>query len=275
MLAILQLGDIHVREGRANPVLERAQLIAAAVRTLVAPASELYLILDGDIAFSGKHAEYELAEAFVRGLQQELNKLPPRYSGTATIPGNHDCNFDEGGDLREPTIAGVAAKLATIEQDGKAAAELLSVQKEFFGFLAAVSSPPHPSAALSWTLKFTGEHNIVFRCLNTAWVSMLKERVGQILFPLQAIPTVEGDADLVCTVMHHPYGWFEPNNRRTLKRMLETSSDLVLTGHEHESEIYSKTASDGTVTNFVEGEVDAFNAAERQKRDAEKARKRR
>lgn len=43
MLAILQLGDIHVREGRANPVLERAQLIASAVRTLVAPASESYI----------------------------------------------------------------------------------------------------------------------------------------------------------------------------------------------------------------------------------------
>jgi hypothetical protein len=94
MLAILQLGDIHVREGRANPVLERAQLIASAVRTLVAPASELYLIFAGDIAFSGKHAEYKLAEAFVRGLQQELKKLPPQYGGTATIPGNHDCNFD-------------------------------------------------------------------------------------------------------------------------------------------------------------------------------------
>jgi hypothetical protein len=253
MLAILQLGDIHVREGRANTVLERAQLIASAVRTLVAPASELYLILAGDIAFSGKDAEYKLAEVFVRGLQQELKKLPPQYRGTATIPGNHDCNFDEGGDLREPTIAGVAAKLATIEPNGKAAAELLSVQKEFFGFLAAVSSPPHPSTALSWTVKFSGEHDIVFRCLNTAWVSMFKERAGQILYPPQAIPTVEGDADLVCTVMHHPYGWFEPNNRRMLKRMLETSSDLVLTGHEHESEIYSKTASDGTVTNFVEG----------------------
>src|SRR5208282_4150531 len=95
--------------------LERAQLIASAVRTLVAPASELYLILAGDIAFSGKHAEYKLAEAFVRGLQQELKKRPPQYGGTATIPGNHDCNFEEGGDLREPTIAGVAAKLATIE----------------------------------------------------------------------------------------------------------------------------------------------------------------
>ncbi len=123
MLAILQLGDIHVRDGRANPALERAQLIAAAVRTLVAPASELYLILAGDIAFSGKNAEYKLAEVFVRGLQQELKKLSPQYRGTATIPGNHDCNFDEGGDLREPTVAGVAAKLATIEPDGKAAAE--------------------------------------------------------------------------------------------------------------------------------------------------------
>jgi len=254
MLAILHLGDIHVREGRANPVLARAQRIASAIKTLVAPASELYLVVAGDIAFAGKQAEYEVATAFLAELEDALKNLQlPRYGGAVAVPGNHDCNFDEAGDLREPAIAGVAAKFSTIEPDGKSAAELLSVQKEFFDFLAPIAAPAHLKPALSWQKNFTGEHNIVFRCLNTAWVSMLKEKAGQILYPPQAVPAIDGDTDLVCTVMHHPYGWLEPNNARTLRRILETSSDLILTGHEHESESYSKIASDGTVTNFVEG----------------------
>ena len=254
MLAILHLGDIHIREGRVNPVMGRARLIASAIKTLVAPASELYLVLAGDIAFAGKQSEYEAATAFLAELDDALRNLQfPRYGGAVAVPGNHDCDFDEAGDLREPAIAGVAAKLSTIEPDGKSAAELLSVQKAFFGFLARVTAPTPPKPALSWQIKFIGQHNIVFRCLNTAWVSMLKEKAGQILYPPQAVPAVDGDNDLVCTVMHHPYGWLQPNNKRTLRRILETSSDLILTGHEHESESYSKIASDGTVTNFVEG----------------------
>src|SRR5258708_11798787 len=80
MLAILHLGDIHVREGQANPVLARAQRIASAIKTLVAPASELYLVVAADISSAVKQAESEVATAFLADLEDALKNLQlPRY----------------------------------------------------------------------------------------------------------------------------------------------------------------------------------------------------
>jgi hypothetical protein len=255
MIAIVQIGDIHIRINRVNPVLNNATLIVAALRTFVAPCSELYLVLSGDISYAGKETEYELAAAFLGELEDGLKKLNgPRFVGTVAVPGNHDCDFDEAGDLRETAITGVASKLHSLEVDGKTASELLRLQERFFDFLALLGVEAGNKQRLYWESAFPeARYKVIFRCLNTAWVSRRDEKPGQIFFPHQLVRSVDAKSDLVVTLLHHPYGWLEPNNARALKRCIETSSDLILTGHEHESDTYRKTLSDGTTMNYVEG----------------------
>lgn len=128
MIGIIQVGDLHLRDSSSNPVLSRASLVAQTLRPLVAQADELYLAICGDVAFSGKSVEYELAASFFGELQLALEQTSgPRLVGVVAIPGNHDCDFDGAGDLREPSIASAAASLGEINTDGKVVSELLSL----------------------------------------------------------------------------------------------------------------------------------------------------
>ena len=54
--------------------------------------------------------------------------------------------------------------------------------------------------------------------------------------------------------MHHPYGWLEPVNARALRAAIETASDVVLTGHEHN---YERLTEDG-----LQVTLDVTNAGE-------------
>ena len=76
---------------------------------------------------------------------------------------------------------------------------------------------------------------------------------GQLHFPLKAIPAEQGDSDLVISVFHHPYGWLEPGNSREFRKRIESQSDLVLTGHEHDGDSYTRVTRTGDETGYVEG----------------------
>ncbi len=255
MIAILQIGDIHTSEKKANPALANAGLVVAAIKTLAASCSELYLVLTGDIAYAGKQKEYEIATTFIGELEEGLRNLGnPGLVGTVVIPGNHDCDFDIAGDLRDAAMASVGAAIEALAVHGNTAAELVRPQTEYFNFQALIDPRLENTSRLYWQRSFSAaKSKVLFRALNTAWVSRRHEVPGQLFFPPQAILPIEGDTDLVVTLMHHPFAWIEPNNARLLRREIETSSDIILTGHEHKGDSYGKILSDGAQTNYVEG----------------------
>jgi hypothetical protein len=55
-------------------------------------------------------------------------------------------------------------------------------------------------------------------------------------------------------MLHHPYNWLAASNGRDLRRLIEATSDIVLTGHEHESCAYTKDL-------FPAGSVQCFEGA--------------
>ena len=62
-IVIVHIGDIHIRDAH-NPVLSRIDRIAAAIRAQQLLASAVFIVVAGDIAYSGKPEEYALAESF-------------------------------------------------------------------------------------------------------------------------------------------------------------------------------------------------------------------
>jgi hypothetical protein len=53
--------------------------------------------------------------------------------------------------------------------------------------------------------------------------------------------------------MHHPYNWLEPMNARAVRRAMEESSDIILTGHEHDFTVRSQRGGRGERNLYVEG----------------------
>jgi len=90
---LIQLSDIHF-QGPGDAVLKRTAEIAAAVQPLLPLTTRAILIVTGDIAQSGKAAEYELAKDFIQAIANDIESRHGKALDIITVPGNHDADFD-------------------------------------------------------------------------------------------------------------------------------------------------------------------------------------
>jgi hypothetical protein len=256
VIGILHISDIHFGSG-PNPAAGRVQQIKAAIQSEIHDIDELLLIMSGDVANWGKQSEYSVAVDFISQLEKALGTIKGlKFLGTVAIPGNHDLDFDEEGAVRPVLLSTIGDLVGNVSASSDVVEQILKVQRPFFDFEELVATKPHRTVdQLFWSREFVSSAGkILVRCFNTAWVSRKKEVPGQIFFPTQVVPDIsETDAALVLSVFHHPYGWFQPENGRSFRRLIETSSDIVFTGHEHDAEAYSRTSGAAATTNYVEG----------------------
>jgi hypothetical protein len=94
-----------------------------------------------------------------------------------------------------------------------------------------------------------------FNCFNTSWVSKIKEVQGSIFYPVDIINIPTSNVDIVISMFHHTYNWFQPENGRAFRKLVEKSSDIILTGHEHDQDIIIKDNGTGTITHYLEGGI--------------------
>ena len=260
-LAILHLSDIHFRgEGESNPVFERTKQIAAAFRGLSEPQIAACVVaITGDIAYSGTVQEYGVALDFFSALREEMAEFSIDFDKFVFVPGNHDCELSQPNSIRQAlirdTIRG-SGNFADINRE--MASKCMEVQEEYFRFTSLFTGNQ-----LTETPQLYNEHflsvtdkTVVFRCFNTAWMSELEEKQAQLFFPVHLVNTgggSQGDADLVVTLLHHPFQWFESNNARVFKEHVEANADIVLTGHEHCHDRFRKDSLAGYTNEYLEG----------------------
>jgi len=253
-IALCHLSDLHIKTP-SDPILTRAKAILSAVRPRLSKDVAPLLVCSGDIAYSGGKAQYDLAHSFIAEMQTALNEMGDRnLLGTIVVPGNHDCDFSAAGDARPHLISGIGSAIDEADLRGESMQDLLKVHNNFFDFAQKLANPPPlKHDRIGWTVSYQHDGGtILVRCLNTALLSRKEEVPAQLRFPLKAIPDRSGDSDFALTLFHHPYAWLAPENRRELQRRVESISDLVLTGHEHDGASYVRETPDGE-TDYVEG----------------------
>jgi len=214
----------------------------------------LTVAVTGDIAYSGKTEEYTAATEYFRYLREGLQGKVASSVHIVVCPGNHDCDFPDDAAVRDLVIKDIRER-GVLPESGSMMAECTVVQTAFFEWLRQMElSPGGTEPCLSWTVVITcGDGvRIAFRCLNTAWMSTLREEQGRLFFPTSSVPDI-AHADVRVTLMHHPYPWFQSGNARELRRGLEDTSDLVLSGHEHDYDEFAKVKSTDEPTGYVEG----------------------
>ena len=249
-ISIVELSDIHLRTDRDNPVLERREKLIAAIRSSLALSDGCILIVSGDIAFSGKEAEYALAHDLLDHiLLALLDSYPDLEIEEVYVPGNHDCDLAVNPRSREYLLddllkhGDVSARLDEI-------GECLAVQNNFFTFAARRLNRtfPHVNDRLAWEQVFSfGGKSVRIRSFNSAWLTRLKEKKGQLLAPVWLAHTdFQGELDI--SVFHHPVSWFETTNARGFQKQVDHISDLVYTGHEHDPDAYTKERITGEVS---------------------------
>ncbi|HEV2912855.1 MAG TPA: metallophosphoesterase [Pyrinomonadaceae bacterium] len=269
-IVIIQLSDIHFIDGK-NLVVDRASDIAHAVQPTLSSATACFIVITGDIAFSGTATQYEIAQQFLAQLKElVLSQNPTLVFNFIAVPGNHDCDFKKDTALRAVMLKSGEQILEQLNpEDDSIVQALVAVQDNFFNFLANLESNNTHLTINNATTSLIGydrihykrefeigEYRLRFNCYNTAWVSQLHEQQSQLFFPIGIITPDETKCDVVVAAFHHPTQWLESNNARKFRGQVEPASDIILTGHEHIADQYTKHHPlSGEISLYVEGAV--------------------
>ncbi len=260
-ILLLQISDIHFKK-EGNLVVERVAAIKNAVQGIDSAFDACFVTMTGDVAYGGQAEEYEVAHGFFDALKAALSSLRDGLRVEEVfIPGNHDCALKPENEIRSLVLSNILEKPQLPFRPSDAYIELcLQPQEEFWKFYErrlGTAAPSLGSERLFQTHDFDlGGKTLRFECYNTAWMSQLHEQPGQLLVPTNLADEVPPHKpDAVVSLLHHPFNWIEPVNSKALRREIEKRSDIVLTGHEHVGDQFTKKGASGTINEYLEGAV--------------------
>lgn len=257
----IHLSDLHITD-IDHPTLERVDHIADAVKNLDYEIEMALLILSGDITQDGSADAFAAAALFADELQSRLHQALAATCAQVhliAVPGNHDCDLAPS-QARDLIIKGLAN--SEYEPDSTVINACLGVQSRFMEFISPYLSPDarselieNPTRRLVHEIRIpfaTGSIRLV--CVNTAWLSQLREVQGQLAIPISALPPPDRNAaDVVLSIFHHPYNWLAADNARSFRKRIESLSDIVLTGHEHDPTRRDQVLLGGERNCYIEG----------------------
>lgn len=255
-LVILHLSDIHVRSA-GDVVLSHAADIASASFASAAGAAHVFIVVTGDIAFSGDAAEYRAAAPFLERIAIAIRKECGNLVDIVLVPGNHDCNLRMDTAARRHLIASILAE-SKPEIDASVIEQCTTVQHPFNEFRLALETQHAVNDDGLWrTHTFpVGTKNIAFECLNISWISQRTELPGTLYFPADRYRHMPDQyADLRVAVLHEPFNWLSQAAYRPLHTLVRRMSDVVLTGHEHVGNVGVMDDSTSGRNVYVEGNV--------------------
>lgn len=202
------------------------------------------LLVSGDIAFSGKTSEYQLASDWIAKAIQSCGCHPDRVF---VVPGNHDVDLDLTGEEAKTYLNDV-----NTAEDDKLAETIDAVRanQKKVGFLrarlmafrefAAQYGPQHINRnQADWSVplvKWSGLLELHLVGLTSVLLSKGKDDYGRlVLLPNPRGSLAERAGIEYVVMMHHPPNWYR--NRREITQLLEARARVCLSGHEHEARI--------------------------------------
>ncbi len=249
-IRILHLSDLHLRTDRtwdSDPVLAAlARHIADEVRAGLVPD---LVAITGDLAYSGKAAEYRLAHDWLeRQLWPALTPAgatPLPRDRLLLVPGNHD--VDRGAvNFMVKTAQEALLKdcgqndIAAVLKDPEQRDLFLRRHAAWLDFCAGWYglAPDAPWWQRTLTL---GTQRLHCAGLDSAWMSARDREQGALLLGRwQVHQTVLArggtDADWTLALLHHPWSCLDDRDTAETRPLIQLHRDLVLRGHRHQTD---------------------------------------
>ena len=254
---LIQISDIHFHEP-SDAVLKRTAEISAAVQPLLPLATRVILIVTGDIAQSGKTAEFALAEGFIRAIASDIEGRHGQAPEVITVPGNHDADFDSPrARVRKhvlntlKTAPASSIELADVE-------ECVSIFNSYEKFAKDIETGAATTHSPIWrTFEVDiGGNSLQLHCVNNAWSCELHTEPGSLGFPTKIHhECADPNGALRILLMHHPAHWIASRQYREFRRFSRECAEICFTGHEHQANAGANRDSETGLTLYVEGAV--------------------
>jgi predicted phosphodiesterase len=246
----LHISDFHVRTG--DPY-DRDVVLGALVKS-VADYRRMGRVPDlifatGDIVYSGKPQEYELAEKFFDDLLRAL-ELDKRH--LFLIPGNHDVDRDLG--------VGLARTLGSREEADK--------------YFNPERGKPHLNLKMgafrAWYNRYFDGVRTLTETSTCGPVELVKVHGRQLgILPINSGLFCQDDndhgklwvgrrcldqaivelkrikAELNIALIHHPVNWLSPKESSNIQAELDDAVHILLRGHLHDTKVESAASPEG------------------------------
>lgn len=263
-ILFIHFSDIHIRE-KNNLILERINKIPNVLQDFKISTNIVFLLISGDITYSGKKEEYIIASELLNDFIKKLKKLFNLNIKCIMIPGNHDCNFEvkQDIDVRNTLIKKCREDgFKNIDNENSGIISFCcKVQNNFNNFYNKYIDKDKllNDFKLLKIYKYSfNNYNILFNCFNTAWISSIDEKPGELYFPTELYTDLFNNIrniDFSISILHHPIHWQSENSRRKLLKLVEDHSDLIITSHEHIQGEFAKDYFNEGVTEYLEGGI--------------------
>lgn len=252
---LLHLSDIHIK-GEKDPILSHANDIAICTYSVLPDASAMFILISGDIAYSGKPSEYEIAKVFLNNIKSAIKQEKDIPINFIIAAGNHDCDFALDSSMRQMAIKSLINDELSIDES--VINQCTLVQESFFNFRnELISVISIPDDKLWFTQNFDIEGKIIiFDSLNLSWVSRMQETQGAIVFPHERYTNKENEnSNIRIVVMHHPLNWFNQTMYRRFRQFVRTLASIIVTGHEHQANAGENIDTESSMSAYIEGGV--------------------
>jgi 3',5'-cyclic AMP phosphodiesterase CpdA len=204
-----------------------------------------FVLVSGDIAFSGQPAEYERAAEFMGELSERLSIEPARFF---FIPGNHDVDRRLHGFAHLGARTALGSQQAVDQALGDRArmSDLADRQRAYRafvqGFTGAQERTETPDGLGYVAAVALEELTVAVVGLNSAWLcgSEPEERtllIGerQVIAALESVRAL--DPQLVIAMAHHPLEWLTEWDQASCRARLLKDVHFLHRGHLHTADV--------------------------------------
>ena len=185
-IGIIQISDIHNSNRDKFSKVEELNSVLNA--HYLSHCDSIFLVINGDMAFSGRKEEYSESELQILEIKDAIEEKLKVSCDVYCIPGNHDCDFSIKPVGRKLLIDNIQKNDISISD---AIVEEVLLQDQYRSFEEifirdwqhTIINKENSLVKNISHLNQNGDVVININLINTAWMSELDEKPGRMVFP--------------------------------------------------------------------------------------------
>lgn len=231
-ILFLHLSDLHLRD--ISDVSEKCifEIPHALSSQNLCSVESIFLLITGDIGYSGLPKQYVAFETLLSKLKDGLKDMVSEDTSIHVfcVPGNHDIDYRHICNKTRMDYENLIVKNVC------PGSEEAQARATFFDFSQSGGWRNSSNPFLCRTFISIGEFSVEVNLLDTTLFS-LKEANDQGLhiIPFNTIDQLRAPtgANMAITLMHHSHQWFNENCKNELEKALMEKNTMIFVGHEH------------------------------------------
>ena len=257
-LTWLHLSDLHLRAGEQYDQTIVLSTLLEDVAALI-ESNQLHVdivFVTGDLAFTGKSQEYDVAREFLKDLA--VTAAVP-LERVFCVPGNHDVDRSRitpflgviGRSLTSRDL--VSQVIGTPKERALFTDRHYLYDKFLTSTFAWASALQHSALSYTINLEINGTRLSVVG-LNSAWTAGSDSDKGTIVVGERQVREALGKVDapdLVIALMHHPFSYLADFDAQDVQGLLNARCDFLLHGHLHALGVVNVVSPDSEVFHLV------------------------